>query len=76
MRELPLAYLRSSNSYTFEEIAPGNYLVLAYDSRQELEYRNPEALRQLLSLGKTVTVPPNGEATAEVEVIQTSEGEK
>ncbi len=63
-------------SQTFSFLAPGNYLLLAYDRPQELEYRNPEVLRQLSSVGKSVTVPPDGEVDAEVEVIRTPPGDR
>lgn len=77
MKQASPSYSPQNNGiYTFASVAPGNYLVLAYDHRQELEYRNPEVLRRLLSVGKSVTVPSNGEVSVDVDLIQTSPGER
>lgn len=66
----------NSGSYTFPFLAPGNYLAVAYDRPHDLEYRNPEVLRQLSFVAKSITVPPNGETDVDVEVTQTTAGDQ
>jgi hypothetical protein len=47
-------------------MAPGRYLVLALDRREELPYRDPEAMRRYAGLGQEITVTANGKADTEV----------
>jgi hypothetical protein len=41
-------------SFTLQQIAPGDYRILAFDSPVELEYRNPAAIRAYESKGQLV----------------------
>jgi hypothetical protein len=56
-------------SYQGYSVPPGQYLVLAMDHREELAYRDPEAMRKYAALGQEITVSPNGKADAEIDLI-------
>jgi len=58
-----------SPAYQGADVAPGRYLVLMLDHREELAYRDPEALRRYASSGQEVTVTANGKVDAEVSLI-------
>ena len=53
-------------------LAPGDYRVYAFDSIENLEYANPEALRAFAGQSQEVTLEPNGQTTVTVEAIQLS----
>ena len=57
---------QQNGEYSADGMAPGRYLVLALDHREELPYRDPEAMRRYTGLGQEVTVTANGKADAEV----------
>jgi hypothetical protein len=59
----------TGTDYASESVAPGRYLVLALDHREELAYRDPDALRRYAGLGQEVMVSPNGKADAEVGLV-------
>ena len=52
--------------FSADGLAPGRYLVLALDHREELPYRDAEAMGKYAVLGQEITVTPNGKAEAEV----------
>ncbi len=51
------------------QVAPGTYKVYAFDTLADLEYLNPDVMREYASGGQEVTVAANGSATVTVEVI-------
>jgi hypothetical protein len=53
-------------------VAPGSYKVYAFDTLADLEYANPEAMRQYAGSAQEVTVEANGSATVTVEVTHRS----
>jgi Carboxypeptidase regulatory-like domain len=53
---------------TFESLAPGHYLVIAFDHQQELPYREPDELQHYLSLGQEVTLGPGGKSDVQLNV--------
>ena len=63
---------RSSNDQTvagsFEMLAPGRYLVIASQHALDVPYRDPEMLQKYLTLGKEVTLTPNGEADIQLQL--------
>lgn len=69
-----VALLVSSASFAFSNLAPGRYLVLASPQeaqfRFDIEYRNPDALAQLMSKGTIVTLSPNQQASVQVPLVQ------
>jgi hypothetical protein len=54
-------------------LAPGDYKVFAFDSLDQLEYTNPEALGQYASQAATVTLSANGRANVTVDLIHIGE---
>lgn len=44
-------------SFTFHGVAPGSYRLVAIDNGRDLAYRDPEAVKPYLALGKPVTIP-------------------
>jgi hypothetical protein len=63
-----------NNAVSFGSVPPGDYVLLAYDQPHELAYRDPDILRQLSSIGKSVTVPGNGEVDVDVDLLQADAG--
>jgi hypothetical protein len=58
---------------TIDSLAPGDYLVLAFDHADSIEYSNPNVLRNYLSQAAHVTVSASQKATVEVDLISTGE---
>jgi hypothetical protein len=58
-----------SPEYQGAAVPPGRYLALAMDRREELAYRDAEAMRRYAALGQEITVTPNGKTDAEVTLI-------
>jgi hypothetical protein len=52
------------------QLPPGRYLVLAFSSPRELEYRNQEAMEKYDSLGQVVKVVAGQKAQTKVRVIE------
>ncbi len=59
-----------NGQFFVDRLAPGDYLVLAFDTRQEFEYRNPAAMRAYESKGKVVHVSPGQKTQVRVAVIE------
>jgi hypothetical protein len=60
-----------AGQYQFDSLPPGDYRLLAFDTVEGLEFRNPEALASYLSRAARVTLSPNEQASVSVELIQT-----
>jgi hypothetical protein len=58
---------------TIDSLAPGDYLVLAFDHADGIEYSSPDVLRNYLSQAAHVTVRASQKATVEVDLISTGE---
>jgi hypothetical protein len=54
---------------SFEGVAPGRYLVLALTHPQELAYRDNEALRGYLPLGRQVTLTRGGKSEVQLKIV-------
>ena len=64
----------SDGNFTSPELPPGTYRVLAFrQPNQELEYRNPEAMRAYDSEGVVVRLAPAGKETVRLHLISRSE---
>jgi hypothetical protein len=50
-------------------VAPGTYKIYSFDNIADLEYMNPDVMREYASGGKEVTVAANATATVSAEVI-------
>ena len=44
----------SGDSFTLQQLPPGDYRILAFDTPQQLEYRNPAAMRAYETKGQVV----------------------
>lgn len=62
-----------SGHFNVERVAPGSYRIFAFDSVEQLEYSNPQVLRQYDFKAARVSVAPGGSTDASVELIQVSE---
>jgi hypothetical protein len=65
--------IASRNNHTLVNLAPGHYLVLAAHDPQfldNLEYRNPDVLRDLASQGVTVNLTGGQKADVEVPLVR------
>jgi hypothetical protein len=51
-----------------ENLTPGSYRVLVFNSPRSLEYRNPAAMERFAGQGQQVTLPPGGSANLILEV--------
>jgi hypothetical protein len=50
-------------------LAPGDYRVYAFDSIEDLEYANPEVLREFAGKSQLITLEPNGSAAVTLELV-------
>jgi Carboxypeptidase regulatory-like domain len=56
-----------------ENLAPGNYTVLAFDRLDGVEYANPEVIQKYLPQAVRVTIQPNGKTSVNLDVIRLGE---
>jgi hypothetical protein len=64
----------SGDNFYVDQVAPGNYLVVVFDQRQdELAYGSEEALRSLEGKGKMVHVEAEQKVHVDLKVIEGSE---
>jgi hypothetical protein len=61
---------RSNERYVLSPAPPGDYRVLAFDTRQEFEYRNPAAMRAYESKGQVVHVSAGQKVQVTVPLIR------
>jgi hypothetical protein len=59
-----------NGAFTVTDLAPGSYRALAIDRADDLEYTNPEALRDYLAKAQDVTLSPKQESHLELELVQ------
>ena len=59
----------SSTEGSFSGLPPGRYLVMALAHRQELPYRDNEALQQYLSLGQEITLTRGGKSEVQLKIV-------
>jgi Carboxypeptidase regulatory-like domain len=53
----------------FEGLAPGRYLVIALAHRQDLPYRDHEALQRYMSLGQEITLTRGGKSEVQLKIV-------
>jgi hypothetical protein len=53
---------------SFEGLAPGRYLVLALPHRNDLPYRDHEALQRYMSLGQEITLTRGGKSEVQLKI--------
>jgi hypothetical protein len=54
---------------TFEGLAPGRYLVMALSHRQDLPYRDREALQRYMSQGQEITLTRGGKSEVQLKIV-------
>jgi hypothetical protein len=64
-----VAVTAAGAEFMFTGLAPGDYRVLAFDSIDGLEFRNPEVMSSYLSKAAQVTLQPNELANVNVERV-------
>lgn len=65
----------SQSGFTMNGLAPGDYLVFAFDGADQIEYANPDALQPYASQATHVTLSPSQETNVVLNLIRTGEGE-
>ncbi len=58
-----------SGRFSFDNVAPGNYRILAWEEIPTGAYQDADYIRRFEARAKTVVVQPNGSAQTEVSVI-------
>jgi hypothetical protein len=69
-KEIKSAVTQATGEFHFEHVRPGEYVLLAFDRAEDLEYRNPDVLTSYLSSATHVSVPPRQLVKATLELIQ------
>ncbi len=62
-----------ASGFTFTGLAPGEYMVYAFDSADGLEYSNHDALQPYASQAAQVTLSPNQKTQVSLDLIRTGE---
>jgi hypothetical protein len=62
--------MRPDGRWILQQVPPGDYRILAFDAPQQLEFRNPVAMRAYESKGETVHVTAGQKATVIVPLIK------
>jgi hypothetical protein len=62
-------YARVNDNYVLQGVPPGDYRILAFDAPQQLEYRNPAAMRAYESKGQAIHVAAGQKAHVTVQMI-------
>lgn len=73
MDEPRLSYASDRGEFSFFNLAPGDYSLLALDQVDDLEYANPEAMSSYLARATRVTVSGGATATVALEVMRRSQ---
>jgi hypothetical protein len=60
----------TNGTYIIKDLAPGSYRTIALDRADDIEYTNPEALRDYLSKAEEVTLGPKQESRVDLELQQ------
>lgn len=63
------AVTTAQGTFRFDNLPPGDYVILAFDNIASLEYANPDALRDYLSQGTQVSLSSKDTKTVDVDVI-------
>ena len=58
-----------NGTFTIRDLAPGSYRAIAIDQADDLEYANPEALRDYLTKAQDVTLSPKQESRMDLELL-------
>ena len=61
------------DGFMITSLAPGDYLVFAFDHAESIEYANPDVLQNYISQAAHVTLAPGQTARVKLELIRTEE---
>jgi hypothetical protein len=73
LQQPPVLGVDASGEREYGGLAPGEYAVLAFDSIEGVEYRNPDFLAAYLSKAARVTLAANTTTSVSVELIHREE---
>jgi hypothetical protein len=65
---LPQSSVRQDGTFSFNNLAPGSWRVVACDSPQDIDYHSPEGLAAWTGKGQTATVEAGGTAHVTLDV--------
>lgn len=74
-RGVKVVPLSPQSGFTVNGLAPGDYLVFAFDRVDNLEYANADVLQSYVSQATHVTLAPNQETRVVLNLIRTGNGE-
>ena len=74
-KAIPKMAQASAGSFNVTGLAPGDYLVFAFDQVEGMEYGNPDVLQAYASQATHVTLSPNQNAQVTVDLISTGKGD-
>ena len=60
--------------FVLDGLAPGDYLVFAFDHAETLEYANPDVMRDYTSQATRITLAPGQRGRVALDLIRTGEG--
>jgi hypothetical protein len=58
-----------TGQFSFYNLAPGSYRVVACDAQQDIDFHSPEGLAIWAGKGQTVSVDPGGTASVDLDVV-------
>jgi hypothetical protein len=67
-RQLKIAGVPPTGEFQFEQVRPGDYLLLALDRGDDFEYQNPDVLNSYLSSASRVSVAPKQQVKVTLEL--------
>ncbi len=70
-----VAHSFAQNGFTFHGLAPGEYLIYAFDNAQGIEYSNANVLQAYASQAAHVTLSPNQKMQVALDLIRTGAGD-
>jgi hypothetical protein len=74
-RGIKVTQISSENGFSMNGLAPGDYLVFAFDHADKIEYASSEMLQPYASQATHVTLSPNHETQVMLNLIRTGDGE-
>jgi carboxypeptidase family protein len=69
-RNIKTATAKATGDFLFEQVRPGDYLLLAFDRVNDLEYRNPDVLGNYLSSATHISVPLRQQVKTTLDLIR------
>ncbi len=67
-RQLKIAGVPPTGEFQFEQVRPGDYLLLALDRGDDFEYQNPDVLNSYMSSASRVSVAPKQQVKVTLEL--------